>query len=305
MEREEEDVKDELELKVLQALSVRPEGLPDQEFDKVLPLSQEEKIKAINSLLTKNRIALMETNAGGIVYKYQSKDKADKYKELTSNETPIYQLLEEAGNKGLSVHDIKARTGIITTRINKLIGSMEGKGLVKPIKSIQGRRKKVYMLAELEPSVEVTGGIWREESNTGLIDVMYEKCLEYIGRQGTASRKEVVLHIKGLGLGETDIKEENVQEILNILLFDDKIEIIKGTAAALTEGVGSTLGTGKLAVNYMYRVKKKYVPDVALLHIPCTYCPLIKECNPDGLVTPKTCQYLKDWLGPDNGNGKS
>ena len=153
------------------------------------------------------------------------------------------------------------------------------------------------MLSEIEPSAEITGGIWYSESefNTKLIDVLCEKCVEYIERQGTASRKEITLYVRTLGLFPSDIKEEDMQSILSTLYFDDKIEIAKAAAPG-TESL-STPGKQSTVSNSVFKVKKKYVPDMAMLNVPCTYCPVMKECNPDGIISPSTCAYFKDWLG--------
>jgi len=286
--------------RVLEVLEKHPDGINDTDFDKFLPLPKEAKVEIINNLLAERRVILLETKGGEILYKYQSKEKADKYKELTSAEIPIYQLLEDASNRGLSTREIKDKTGITTARVNKLLGSMENKGMIKFIKSIQAKKKKVYMLSEIEPSIDITGGIWYNETefNTNLIDTLSERCLEYIEKQKTASRKEITLYIRSLRILPSDIKEEEMQSILNILFFDDKIEIARTATSGTEEAISSASG-GKIMVNNVYKIKKKYIPDMAILKIPCTYCPVIKECHPDGIISPQTCEYFKDWLGED------
>ena len=197
-----EEEKEESVNSIIELLSKYPEGLRDEEFDNHIDLTKEEKVELINNLLLKGRIVLLETRGGDIVYKLQSKEKIEKYKQLSESEKPIYQLLEDAGNRGLCTREIKEKTGITTVRINKILGSMEDKGLIKVYKSIQGKKKKVYMLSEVEPSSEITGGIWYNESefNTELIERLCEKCIAYIERKGTASRKEITLYIRTLGL---------------------------------------------------------------------------------------------------------
>eukprot|EP00826_Nyctotherus_ovalis_P046435 TRINITY_DN5247_c0_g1_i1.p1 TRINITY_DN5247_c0_g1~~TRINITY_DN5247_c0_g1_i1.p1 ORF type:complete len:293 (+),score=118.80 TRINITY_DN5247_c0_g1_i1:886-1764(+) len=279
---------------VLELLSKHPDGLADSEFDKLLELSREDKKEVLNELLAKGRVTLLETRGGELAYRYQSKERAEKYKELTANEIPIYQLLEESGDHGLSSKEIKDKTGITTVKINKILGSMENKGLIKVFKSIQGKKKKVYMLSEIEPSVEITGGIWYTELefNKKLIDALCEKCMSFIDRKGTATRKEMTLYIRTLGILPGDIKEEEVQSIINILHFDNRIEPVKATLERMDEAASK----GREAFGKAYRVRKVYEPEVALLSVPCSYCPLVKECQPDGVVAPSTCAYFKEWL---------
>ena len=287
-----EEEKEESVNSIIELLSKYPEGLRDEEFDNHIDLTKEEKVELINNLLLKGRIVLLETRGGDLVYKLQSKEKIEKYKQLSESEKPIYQLLEDAGNRGLCTREIKEKTGITTVRINKILGSMEDKGLIKVYKSIQGKKKKVYMLSEVEPSSEITGGIWYNESefNTELIERLCEKCIAYIERKGTASRKEITLYIRTLGLVPGDMQEEDLQSILNILYFDDKIEFVKDQAE---EGISPE---NRMSGAKVYRVKKKYEPEMALLNVPCIYCPLMKECHPDGVVSPSTCLYYKEWI---------
>ena len=45
-------------------------------------------------------------------------------------------------------------------QINKCLKSLEQRKLIKAVKSVASSNRKVYMLFELEPSREITGGAW-------------------------------------------------------------------------------------------------------------------------------------------------
>ena len=45
-------------------------------------------------------------------------------------------------------------------QVTRILKTLEGRGLVKNVKSVQHANRKVYMLAELEPAREITGGAW-------------------------------------------------------------------------------------------------------------------------------------------------
>ena len=49
--------------------------------------------------------------------------------------------------------------GMTQAKINALLKQMEKKQLIKSLKSVSKGSKKVYLLADVEPSVEVTGGL--------------------------------------------------------------------------------------------------------------------------------------------------
>lgn len=61
---------------------------------------------------------------------------------------------------GIWTKTLKARTNIHQTNINKYLKSLEGKNLIKSVKSVKHPTRKIYMLAELTPSIELSGGPW-------------------------------------------------------------------------------------------------------------------------------------------------
>lgn len=53
---------------------------------------------------------------------------------------------------------IKTKTGIATAQVNKILKKLEQFKLVKSYRTAQAKKHLVWMLAELSPSDEVTGG---------------------------------------------------------------------------------------------------------------------------------------------------
>lgn len=71
----------------------------------------------------------------------------------------MYQTIEESGNRGIWINEIKNKVEFKNTAIiNRILKKLDKKGLIKSIKSIQ-KNRKVWMLMEIEPSTEVTGGL--------------------------------------------------------------------------------------------------------------------------------------------------
>lgn len=84
---------------------------------------------------------------------------------------------------------LKARTNLHQTVLNRSIKNLETAALIKQIKSIKFPGRKIYMLYELNPGEEVTGGPWFSE---GELDVDF---IELIGGLITE-------HVKGLSWRE-------------------------------------------------------------------------------------------------------
>ena len=52
-----------------------------------------------------------------------------------------------------------------------------------------------------------------------------------------------------------------------------------------------------------YKVSRPINPPNFLTDMPCGLCPVISRCSEDGIISPKTCEYLTQWLNaPDEGD---
>ncbi len=52
------------------------------------------------------------------------------------------------------------RTNLQQPIVTKILKTLEQRSLIKSVKSVQNPSRKVYMLFELEPARELTGGAW-------------------------------------------------------------------------------------------------------------------------------------------------
>ena len=62
------------------------------------------------------------------------------------------------------------------------IKQLERQGHIKSVKSVKTPTKKLYMLTEFEPSVELTGGAWYTDDvlDVEFIDQLSHQLLKYI-----------------------------------------------------------------------------------------------------------------------------
>lgn len=102
---------------------------------------------------------------------------------LTAEDKLVYQCIEQAGNTGkltgvrsflycevlivlmwmlagLWTKDMKFKTNLQQPQITKILKVLESRSLVKAIKPVSQPSKKFYMLFDLEPAREITGGAW-------------------------------------------------------------------------------------------------------------------------------------------------
>ena len=101
---------------------------------------------------------------------------------MTGDERVIYGLIRSAGNTGIWSKDLKFRSNLHQANITKLLKSLEARSLVKSVKSVKHPTRRVYMLAGVVPSREVTGGPWFNDSELDgdFVDSLMNVCYRFV-----------------------------------------------------------------------------------------------------------------------------
>jgi len=163
------------------------------------------------------------------------------------------------------------------------------------------------MLFNIEADSSVTGGAWYSDQDfeSEFVDILNQQCHKFLlqkyaqaqemkidpllkRNRSFASSHEVWKYIADLGISKVSLSVQDIETILNTLLYDGKAEmvIISDTSSNL-EGI---------VQKKLYRAIKTLVPVPGLMRVPCGVCPVVRNCYPGGKVSPKTCIYMKDWL---------
>lgn len=205
----------------------------------------EDQLLAINGLLKKN---LFNAQKGprGIQYAAVSKGEASILGTMDSNELIIYNHIKEAKNEGIWTKLIKARTNLHQTVMTRCLRLLEQKQLVKSVKSVKFPTRKIYMLYDLTPSIELSGGPWYtdNELDTGFIHELSMACLRFIqartwpkdGKssalypvsqtQNLPTAHSVYRYLRGARLTDTELEPEHVVALLDLLIYDNEVEKI-------------------------------------------------------------------------------
>lgn len=168
-----------------------------------------------------------------------------------------------------------------------------------PVFIFQYPTRKIYMLYELTPSIEVSGGPWftdREldhefinELQTAMLKFITSKSLPRNARAkegaatsyppaftGYPSLNQIYLWVKNSNLTEVDLAEADIKSLLDVLVYDGKIERVVGGTA--------------------YRALRKYESVNGFTESPCGRCPVFSLCKEGGPVSASNCKYFEDWL---------
>lgn len=55
---------------------------------------------------------------------------------MDTEEKLIYTIIEDGGNKGIWIRDIRVKSNLIMTQLNKILKNLENKKLIKAVKSV-------------------------------------------------------------------------------------------------------------------------------------------------------------------------
>lgn len=279
-----------------------PQGLSDKVLQNDMPdVDSKLRASAINQLINSGKIDLFKSKeTGGLIYKAKNPSNVSNVRG-DQEEKIVYRIIEEAQNKGTWIRDIRIKSNLNQLQLNKVLKSLENKKHIKVVKSVNATRKKVYMLYDLQPDSSVTGGAWYTDQDfeSEFVEILNQQCYSYLYRKMEDSRKcdqgplaarnlslatstEVAKYISDLGISKIQLKQTDIESILDTLIFDGKVE--KCTSTRDGEDM------------HLYRAIESLLPTTGLVRIPCGVCPVIKNCSDIGSVNPCKCVYLKEWL---------
>ena len=142
-------------------------------------VDSETRAAAMNKLLAEGKIELCVQGSQPL---FRLKDH-EKNKGSDAEEKVVYSIIEDAGNKGIWLRDVRFKSNLNQKVLNKVIKSMESKKLIKSIKAVNALKKKVYMLYNLEPDRSVTGGFWYsndQDFEVEFVDILNQQCYRYL-----------------------------------------------------------------------------------------------------------------------------
>ncbi|XP_053880095.1 DNA-directed RNA polymerase III subunit RPC6 isoform X2 [Malaclemys terrapin pileata] len=262
----------EIENRIIELCHQFPHGITDQVIQNDMPhMEPQQRAMAINRLLSVGQLDLLRSNTG-LLYRIKESQNAGKMKGSDNQEKLVYQIIEDAANKGIWSRDIRYKSNLPLTEINKILKNLESKKLIKAVKSVAASKKKVYMLYNLQPDRSVTGGAWYSDQDfeSEFVEVLNQQCCKFLQTK-------------------VELSMEDIETILNTLIYDGKVEM---TIIAAKEGtVGSVDGHMKL-----YRAVNPIIQPTGLIRTPCGLCPVFDDCHEGGEISPSNCIYMAEWL---------
>ncbi|KAI1790131.1 RNA polymerase Rpc34 subunit-domain-containing protein [Ganoderma leucocontextum] len=239
-----------LERKLHQAAFAKPDKILSQKEIDSLGADPAERTSAINFLLGTGLFVVLAGQGSRILYRAVSQDVLEVKKGLGQEETLVLDRIRAAGNQGLWTKHIKGQTQLHQTLVDKCLKSLTQKQLIKTVNDVRYSTRKIYMLAHLEPSVELTGGPWYtdKELDTEFIKLLSDVCLKIVrdrnfpkavqGEDTSVRRLYPLAHssyptapqilelIRKSRVTETELTVHHAEMLLEVLILDGRIEKI-------------------------------------------------------------------------------
>ncbi|PWA74025.1 winged helix-turn-helix DNA-binding domain, RNA polymerase Rpc34-like protein [Artemisia annua] len=211
---------------------------------------------------------------------------------LLDSDKKVLNVIKSKKESAIWLRDLKRDSDLADPIVTKSLKNLITAGLIKEVKHVQFKGRKHYIAAEFEPSQEITGGSWYVDGNldTAFIEQLKETCLKVIRKLKVATAEGVYDFFKTNRLTNTECTSQQISEILRSMVLDNMIIDVKSTGLAEYH---------KIPVGqecYRCIAGDKAPITGAMVSIPCGVCPRIRQCTPDGLISPSTCVYFNKWL---------
>lgn len=102
-------------------------GVSDDVIAKCYPeLGPQDRVAIINKLVAAGKVGIFNQK-GVLVYKAKDPAEGTQIKGSNVEEKTVFTIVKEAGNKGIWIRDIRLKSNLIQTQLNKVLKSLEGK----------------------------------------------------------------------------------------------------------------------------------------------------------------------------------
>jgi DNA-directed RNA polymerase III subunit RPC6 len=196
----------------------------------------------INELIGQSRLTMSKintpnnTNGNGtttteLYYQLVSNEIAAKFYGLDVAARLVYQVIERAGNLGIWTKDIRIQTNIQQQALNKIFKLLESRQLIKPVKSVAAKSKKLYMIYNLTPSKELTGGIWYSDLEfdhefINELRIFLLQCIKRMNNGNGITLQQIIDKIHVAQISRVELSSSDVLQLIQTLIYDYMVEEI-------------------------------------------------------------------------------
>jgi DNA-directed RNA polymerase III subunit RPC6 len=131
--------------------------------------------------------------------------------------------------RGIWKQDIRYATNIPQQSLDKILKLLEQRLLIKTVRSIGSKTKKLYMLYDIMPAKEITGGPWYtdQEFDHEFVAALSSFILQFIQSQKMVDAPTINIRVKKSGISTVELTLDELELVLQTLIYDGKIEEVR------------------------------------------------------------------------------
>ena len=204
-------------------------GISNTALKQKFSTSYESLVPIINELTRESRLVMSRLGKNELFYSLVSTEVANKFNGLDTSARMVYQVIERAGNMGIWTKDIRLQTNIQQQALNKIFKSLEQRRLIKPVKSVTAKAKKLYMLYNLQPAKELTGGVWYSDLEfdhefISELRTFVMHCVKRLNQAKGVTLTEIQAKMTQAKVSRIELSVEEVQQLVQTLVYDNMVE---------------------------------------------------------------------------------
>ncbi|KAI9717880.1 MAG: hypothetical protein M1812_004407 [Candelaria pacifica] len=164
------------------------------EFDVIPGRNTKILLDCVQGLMNEGLLKV-HTHDGLMAWKVVKQEDAAREKSLSQEETMILSHIKDAQREGIWTTNLRRRVNLHQIVVTRCIKTLESKNFIKAIKNVKYPTRKIYILATLTPSEDVTGGPWFTdgELDSHFIDYLADWVQQYITSRSWVQRPAVML----------------------------------------------------------------------------------------------------------------
>lgn len=255
--------------------SDQTQGFSIQEIVDGLPegmnASKTDILKNLRDIVFKGMVRQISDDSGRTLYIYIPDEDQSKFVQLNEDSARIYNIVESTGNKGIWRKRLRTLSKMEEKPMSNALSDLVNRKLIKEVSNLEG--KKVYMLFNLQPSSDITGGVWYQSGsfNTALVDSLIGNAVNFVREKPKGVQYQaVVSFIRSSRIGNVSLSDAEAHQIVE---------------ACINSGAVTLAGGMLIAVQVQ-------PPTCPVSRIPCRSCPVAHMCSPEGDINPVECPYL-------------
>lgn len=222
-----------------------------QELKHLIHVQSDLELLQISQELVNNSLVKLIKQGDELKFQAILTLEANKITKMTSDDAMVYQHIEALGREGIWTKTLKAKTNLHQHIVNKCLKLLESQRYIKLVKLVKHPTRKIYMLYNLQPLTDVTGGPWFTDSelDTEFIDSLLLLIWRYVAlrsypqafQKPLASTNlfqtlmadlvvpldDIMSFIRDNRVTNIDLLKSDIRDLCDVLVFDDKLEPVK------------------------------------------------------------------------------